>query len=119
MSIKQSRKAVVIRALKIGASLIVVSIIYGCAVIWLLPLDRLISLQMWNKGTLIFTVLLLIPSLLLDLGVSKDFFPKTILGWFLGVMFLLLIFFIFCLILSVLIELIKGAFSKAHRKDRS
>ncbi len=110
-------KGVIKRSFKIGIVLIMATIVFDCASIWIPSLEGLIPSQMWNKLTFVFIVLLLTPSFLFGLNISKNLLPETILGWILGILFLFIIIFIICLLLSLLIEMLKHA-NKTIRQSR-
>ncbi len=113
MLIKQSGKAVIKRSLKIGAALLIVTVIYYLVAGWLPRTEMLMPFHEIRDGiALTIIILTLAPSILLGLGVSDSIFipnPSTTLGWFLGWTLSLLVFFILGFILSILIEAIKNA----------
>ncbi len=113
MLIKQSGKVVIKRSFKIGVALLIASMIY-CWVVGYLPrAEILLPLHSARGAIMLFcAILILIPSKLLGLGLSESLLvpnPITIFGWFLGIIFLLLFFFILGFIISVLIESIKNS----------
>ncbi len=106
-------KNVIKRSLKIGAALLIVTVVYYLVAGWLPRAEMLIPFHEIRDGiALIIIILTLAPSILLGLGVSDSIFipnPSTTLGWFLGWMLSFLVFFILGFILSILIEAIKNA----------
>ena len=113
MLIEQSGKDVIKKSFKIGVVLLMTSVIY-CWMVGYLPRAEMLLTPHSARGAIILfcAILILIPSKLLGLGLSESLFVPnsiTILSWFLGVVFLLLVFFILGFILSILIESIKNA----------
>lgn len=113
MLIKQSGKAVIKRSLKIGAALLIVTVVYYLVAGWLPRTEMLMPFhEIRDEIAFIIIIFRLIPSIVLGLGVSDSIFipdPSTTLGWFLGWMLSFLVFFILGFILSILIESIKNA----------